>query len=62
MKVKATRLGYLGHRRRKVGEVFHIDSKLFSEHWMEKLDDSKPAASSKPKKSKSVEVTDDDVI
>lgn len=38
MKVRATRLGYLGHRRRKPGAVFHIEDHLFSKAWMEKFD------------------------
>jgi hypothetical protein len=38
MKVRATRLGYLGHRRRKPGAVFHIEDHLFSKQWMEKFD------------------------
>ena len=38
MKVKAKRLGYIGLRRRNVGDVFHIEDKAFSEAWMENLD------------------------
>ena len=37
MKVKATRMGYYGHKRRKEGEVFNIKSeKFFSKNWMVK--------------------------
>jgi hypothetical protein len=43
MKVRATRLGYLGHRRRRPGQVFHIDDSLFSEAWMEPADKAKAA-------------------
>jgi hypothetical protein len=38
MKVKATQLGYYGNRRRREGEVFHVEDKLFSESWMLKLE------------------------
>lgn len=39
IKVKATRLCYYGHQRRRVGEVFEIESeKDFSPTYMESLD------------------------
>lgn len=38
MKVRATRLGYYKHKRRKAGEVFPLLSPdHFSELWMEKV-------------------------
>ena len=37
MKVKATRLGFVGHRRRYPGQVFHIEQELFSSAWMEEV-------------------------
>ena len=40
MKVRATRLGYYNHRRRREGEVFKLLSEnAFSSKWMEKVDD-----------------------
>ena len=42
MKVKATRLGYYGNKRRYPGVIFDIDEKLFSKKWMDKNID--PAA------------------
>lgn len=39
MLVKAKRLGYYDHKRRKEGDVFSLDSKDdFSEKWMEPAD------------------------
>lgn len=38
MKVRATKLGYYDHRRRREGDVFEIHSeKAFSKLWMEKV-------------------------
>lgn len=37
MKVKATKLGYFGGRRVKVGEVFDCPQSSFSKNWMEKV-------------------------
>ena len=40
IKVKAIRLGYYKHRRRKEGSLFVIkDEKEFSKVWMKKVDD-----------------------
>jgi hypothetical protein len=50
MKVRATKLGYYNHRRRRENEIFELtDEKQFSNRWMERLDD-KPAKASKPAK------------
>ncbi len=45
MKVRATTgtepgrvVGYYDHKRRREGEVFDIDEKLFSKRWMAKVD------------------------
>jgi hypothetical protein len=39
IKVKAMQLGYYGHRRRREGDVFEIESENeFSKRWMKKLD------------------------
>ena len=67
MKVRATRLGFYDLKRRKEGETFILhDPKLFSDKWMECLDDVKPAKKAKVKKPAAVvepEVSsEDDVI
>ncbi len=50
MKVRALRLGYYNHRRRREGEVFELLSdKSYSDKWMEKIEGETPR--SKPKKS-----------
>lgn len=47
MRVKATRLGYYGHARRREGAVFNLESpEHFSERWMEAL---QPAQAKKAK-------------
>lgn len=52
MKVRAKRLGYYNHRRRREGDIFELtDETMFSDKWMERLDDNKPT----PKKSKEPE-------
>lgn len=38
IKVKAIRLGYYDHVRRREGDVFFVPEKLFSKTWMERLD------------------------
>jgi len=39
MKVRAIRLGYYNHKRRREGEIFELlDDKSFSNKWMEKLE------------------------
>lgn len=44
MKVRATQMVYYGHKRRRVGEVFHIKSeKEFSKESMEKVGKGKKA-------------------
>lgn len=54
MKVRATRLGFYGHSRRKEGQVFHISGeKAFSKEWMEVVD-----ANSKPPKPSKKEAKD----
>ena len=48
MKVRAIRLGYYNHKRRREGEIFELlDDKSFSNRWMEKLEGATPKA--KPK-------------
>lgn len=42
VKVRATRLGYYDHGRRREGDVFVIDDKDFSTTWMERVADSTP--------------------
>lgn len=38
MKVQATKTGYFGHMRRKVGSIFDVGTdKEFSEKWMKKV-------------------------
>lgn len=38
MKVRATKLGYYGDKRRKEGDTFFLKSEeAFSENWMEKV-------------------------
>ena len=41
MKVKAIRLGYYEHARRREGDIFHIKESEFSKNWMERIDDKK---------------------
>ena len=43
MKVKATRIGYYNHKRRREDEIFMLkDESHFSERWMEKASTSAP--------------------
>lgn len=50
MKVKATRLCYVGHRRRYPGDVFYVEESAFSPRYMMCLDGSvKNAEKPKPK-------------
>jgi hypothetical protein len=38
MRVKAIRLGYYNHKRRREGDIFDLlNEKHFSKHWMEKF-------------------------
>lgn len=64
MKVKAKRMGYYNHIRRREGDVFELhDKSLFSKSWMEKLGGGEPVAEPKPKvasKSKKQEPSEDD--
>lgn len=44
MKVKAIKLGFLGNRRIREGEIFNLaDKNLFSSVWMEEVDVEKNA-------------------
>ena len=62
MKVKALRLGYMFDRRIYEGEVFELkDPKMFSEHWMEKLNLEKETEI-KPKPKKKVKKVNRDVL
>lgn len=61
MKVRATRLGFYGNRRRKEGQEFILDDPdHFSKNWMESVEGSevsvpkKPRVGRKPKKEKPV--------
>jgi hypothetical protein len=45
MKVEATKLGYYGNRRRRVGDVFTIRRDEFAETWMVEVDASTPERS-----------------
>lgn len=38
LKVKCIQNGYIGHKRKYVGQVFFIEEKAYSKVWMEKLD------------------------
>lgn len=50
IRVRATKLGFHGQRRRP-GDEFYIDPKIFSKNWMEKVEEEKPKPkrASKPK-------------
>lgn len=53
MKVRAKRLGYYGHKRRKEGAEFVIQSdKDFSESWMEQVGGESPSGKSKKRNKK----------
>jgi len=65
MRVKAIRPGYYDLRRVKVGDIFDIPDNLFSDKWMEKLEEkSRVTGSSKAKAAPKAEapVDDDEVI
>lgn len=62
MKVKATRKGYYGLRRRAEGEEFHIEEKHFSEKWMVAADGKEVVAKAKPAPKAKAKKQDDDVI
>ncbi len=50
MKVRATKPGFYGLRRRRVGDEFEIDAETqFSTRWMEKTEEDKASAVPKPK-------------
>lgn len=51
MKVRAIRLGYYNHKRRREGEIFEVlDDKAFSKVWMEKIGEApKPKPKASPK-------------
>lgn len=38
MKVRAKKLGFYGNVRRREGDVFTIEPKMFSERWMEHVE------------------------
>lgn len=68
MKVRATRLGYYGDRRRKPGEVFELRDRerrgkpypaeeQFSATWMEKLDNDQSSDSFQRHESKPAPLT-----
>ena len=62
MKVRALRTGYYGNSRKKEGAVFHIKSEeLFSDKWMEKVED-KPLKKVTKKVSKKSPTKDEEVI
>jgi hypothetical protein len=51
--VRAIRLGYYGHKRRREGEEFSIRNESdFSPKWMERLDDETPEREPPKKKKK----------
>lgn len=53
MKVRATKLGYYNHRRRRENDVFELmDEKAFSNRWMEKVEGEDSAPEPKPKAEK----------
>lgn len=66
MKVKATRLGYYNHRRRREGDVFELmDDKAFSKRWMERLDGPTapvPAPTATPKNPAPAKTSSQEVI
>jgi len=56
MKVRATRLGFYGNIRRRVGAEFVIEPHQFSKNWMEIVDNSETPVKAQPKgKAKKVE-------
>ena len=57
MKVRATKLGYFGGKRVRVGEEFDCSQSEFSKVWMEKVN--KPGRSSKAEKKEEVKVDND---
>lgn len=42
IRVRAYRMGYLGHERRRVGDVFVIERKVFNPSWMTAVDRATP--------------------
>lgn len=42
MKVRAKRIGYYNHLRKREGVVFKVDPKHFSDKWMEKTEGETP--------------------
>lgn len=49
IKVRAKALGYYGHARRRIGDVFSIDTeRKFSEKWMERVLDNAPETPPSP--------------
>lgn len=48
-KVRATKLGYYGEKRRRVGDVFYVEQEqLFSSRWMERVGEATPERSTTP--------------
>ena len=74
MKVRATRTGYYGHKRRREGEVFDLNpvknkkgtvipaEAQFSDVWMEKVDASTKSKKPESKMAKESESDESDVI
>lgn len=60
MKVRATRLGYYGDKRRRPGDEFVISGPdHYSFRWMEKVESAKPPKKKATKKSEDKEVVQD---
>lgn len=63
MKVRAIRLGYYNHRRRREGDIFELlDDKAFSEKWMEKLDGKKSKVKSVEREEQESQSPSEEVI
>lgn len=42
MKVRAKRMGYYNHLRKREGVIFEVEPKHFSDKWMERIEDDTP--------------------
>jgi len=63
MKVRAIRLGYYNHRRRREGEIFELlDDKAFSNKWMESLEEETPKVKPKAKRDPVAQSPSEEVI
>ncbi len=61
MLVKATRLGFFGHKRIKEGQFFHLkDESQFSKIWMEKVEEETQKKPKKPVKKEEPEIVEFD--